>query len=140
MTIMRGRKRNELEFNPKSRSNTALIAHHHKQIVNLIRKEHVNETDEQNLLGETEAYMYAWNENQLKKEKYTDYPTKEIAYGRERIEVPTSAMRFARKPVILKGLLSEDTAYDVDHKMELPDNFQNIFTAREEHTSNAFEY
>ena len=63
-TKIRGKKRNALEFDPRLRSNGALMAHHHRQIANLISKEKVTEMDERYLMGETEAYMTAWDDNQ----------------------------------------------------------------------------
>ena len=75
-----------------------------------------------------------------KKKKKAHYDTRMVNYGRERIEVPTSAMKGAPRKNVVKGVLAEETKYDTDYKMELPENFQNIFTAREEHTSMAFEY
>ena len=124
-------KRNKLEFGPKFKTESAIVAHHHRQIEGLVSKEIVTEADEQNLQGEATSYMVAWNAHQDKRKKKTHYGTKLVSYGRERIEVPTSALRTAPRKRMIKGVLAEETKYDTDYKMELPEYFQNIFTARE---------
>ena len=58
-----------------------------------------------------------------------DYEEKEVIYGQEKISIP-STITLPKQELVKGDLSGQDARMETDYRMELPDDFQNIFTAR----------